>query len=276
MVYGQPEHENKDARGIGCVLMASGASRRFGGGKNKLLEVLGTKPLILHTAESCRAAGLSPVIVTRSEEIRRLAEENGYDCVLHDDPEKSATIRHGLGSLLQRSGSGSSASLSGCLFVPGDQPLIRPESIRRMMRVFYTAANKNKAPYGKAENEAKAFESTGKQSLEESPAACPDDQTGSAPIVRLSWKGVGKSPVLFPKSLFPALMSLKGDQGGSTILKQTALQTEFEAEPKHAEQVVLVEAETECELWDADTPEALERIYEAYIRQICKIFPRSM
>jgi hypothetical protein len=48
--------EKTESRTIGCVLMASGKSLRYG--TNKLLERLGGRELILHTAYHLREAGV--------------------------------------------------------------------------------------------------------------------------------------------------------------------------------------------------------------------------
>lgn len=210
---------------VGCVILASGKSRRFDGGQNKLLADLDKRPLILHTAESCRTAGLSPVIVTRSEEVQALMLRNGYDCVMHSDPEKSATIRHGLSYVLrnhrrkdredrQTSSAGQHSEtgmpIIGCIFMPGDQPLIHPKSLHRMTEEFFSLPVRDK-------------------------------------VVRLSRNGIGASPVLFPANMFPALLTLTGEESGRTLLKK-------------AGEVLLVEAESETELWDVDTMEDLKKI----------------
>ena len=67
-------------------------------------------------------------------------------------------------------------------------------------------------------------------------------------IHRLAWQGVGASPVLFGAVHFAALASLPPKSGGSALAR---------AMP---EQVRLTEAVCPCELWDADTPEALARM----------------
>ena len=70
-------------------------------------------------------------------------------------------------------------------------------------------------------------------------------------IHRLAWQGVGASPVLFGAAHFAALASLPPKTGGSAVLK------------RFPQQVRLTEAQCACELWDADTPQALERIARA-------------
>lgn len=70
-------------------------------------------------------------------------------------------------------------------------------------------------------------------------------------IHRLAWQGVGASPVLFGAAHFSALASLPPKTGGSAVLK------------RFPRQIRLTEAQSPCELWDADTPQALERIARA-------------
>ena len=74
---------------IGCILMASGLSERYG--RNKLLEKLGGREVILQTADSLAGAGFSPVTVARSAEVKALMDREGFGCVLHDGPKKSDT-----------------------------------------------------------------------------------------------------------------------------------------------------------------------------------------
>ena len=97
----------------------------------------------------------------------------------------------------------------GALFLPGDQPLVSHES-------FYALAS--------------AFEADPLRAY------------------RLSWHGEPASPVLFPASLFPALMRLQGRDGGASLLRSGIVD------------VALVEAQRACELLDVDVPADIERI----------------
>lgn len=156
---------------IGCILMASGLSRRYG--RDKLLEMLGGREVILHTAMSLRGAGLFPVAVTRSRRASAVLEAAGFTVVLHDGEKKSDTIHEGLKAL----GSG----WQGYLFMPGDQPLVRSETLVRMTEAF---------------------------------AACPDRP------LRLGFGEAAGSPVIFPAALRDDLMAYRGDSGGMEVLKQ--------------------------------------------------------
>lgn len=184
---------------IGCILMASGLSERYG--KNKLLEKLDGREIILHAADSLTAAGLRPLTVTRSWEVLALMTREGLECVHHDGPLKSDTIHTGLENL--------DDSMAGYLFMPGDQPLVQPASLRKMAEQFLT---------------------------------CP----GRA--VRLGYGQTAGSPVLFPAGLREKLLAYSGDRGGAAVLQAERIPCDT------------VQAEYAWELWDADTPEAMERI----------------
>ena len=185
--------------GIGCIVMASGLSRRYG--KNKLLENLDGKEVIRHTCEHLRAAGLKPVTVTRSEEVKALLEKNGFRCILHVLPLKSDTIHIGLENLRD--------DFAGYLFMPGDQPLVRPETIKKMADRFLVCRKR---------------------------------------ALRLGFGNRAGSPVIFPASLRGELMTYQGDRGGIEVLRQSGapcgiVQASFEWElwdvdtPEKMEQV---------------------------------------
>ena len=156
---------------IGCIIMASGLSARYG--KNKLLEKLDGREVILHTAGSLAAAGFEPVAAVRSPEVKALLDREGIRCVLHHGERKSDTIHAGLLSL--------EPGAAGYLFIPGDQPLVRPASLRRMAEQFFRAPER---------------------------------------VVRLGFGDTAGSPVLFPAGCREALMAYEGDRGGLAVLKK--------------------------------------------------------
>ena len=109
---------------IGCVILASGESVRFGA--NKLLADFDGQPMLCRLLTNLPEA-LSVVAVTRSPEVAALVGERGVACVLHDQPHVCDTIRLGLEQL---------PDTDGCLFCVGDQPLLTKETIRRLMDAF--------------------------------------------------------------------------------------------------------------------------------------------
>lgn len=159
---------------LGCVIMASGEGKRFG--SNKMLADICGEPLIARTIESV-PRGLDMVVSTRWPEVARICEDKHCPCVLHDGELRSDGVRAGLSW-------GASRGWKGCLFLPGDQPLVSPDSFKAMVRTF--------------------------------------DEGGRKHPVRLACNGEPSSPVLFPAELFDSLMLLEGKDGGGSILKHRA------------------------------------------------------
>ena len=188
---------------ICCIVMASGLSERYG--KNKLLEKLNGREVILRTADSLAEAGFVPVTVTRSAEVKALMDREGFPCVTHDGPKKSDTMHVGIGQ--------SAPDAAGYLFMPGDQPLVRPDSLRRMADRFFR---------------------------------CPQR------AVRLGYKDMPGSPVLFPASCREALMAYRGDRGGMDVIRSEQIPCD------------IVQAEDPAELLDVDTPEKMDKARAAY------------
>ncbi|MEA4929639.1 MAG: nucleotidyltransferase family protein [Candidatus Limiplasma sp.] len=109
---------------IGCVVLASGESVRFGA--NKLLADFNGRPMLACLLDALPSE-LTTVVVTRSEGVCTLAQARGLPCVLHREPEVRDTIRLGLEAL---------PATDGCLFCVGDQPLLRAETIRAVCDAY--------------------------------------------------------------------------------------------------------------------------------------------
>lgn len=108
---------------FGCVIMASGFGRRFGG--NKLLTDFFGRPLIEWILDATEGLFAHRVVVTRYEEVRALCAARGVCAVVHDLPQRSDTVRLGVEALPQ--------DLAGCLFCTGDQPLVARRSIEAIL-----------------------------------------------------------------------------------------------------------------------------------------------
>ena len=103
---------------IGCVIMASGLGKRFGG--NKLLADFGGSPLITRILDATEGIFAKRVVVTRHEEVAKLCQERGIQTILHDLPYRSDTVRLGMETM---------TDMEHCMFCTGDQPLLRQETI---------------------------------------------------------------------------------------------------------------------------------------------------
>ena len=117
---------------VGCVIMASGLSTRFG--SNKLLTPFGPgrEPMLRRAFAATDTPLLaSRVVVARSPEVETLCREVSVPCLLHALPGRNDTVRLGLEALLAEL-----PDLAGCMFLPGDQPLLRRESVESLLRAF--------------------------------------------------------------------------------------------------------------------------------------------
>lgn len=210
---------------VGCVIMASGLSTRFG--SNKLLASFGPagEPLLCRALDATATPRLAGrVVVTRSPEVQALCKEKGAACILHTLPGRNDTVRLGLEALLAQH-----PDLAGCMFLPGDQPLLQRDTVESMVGIF------------------------GWHARTDVERGVPQKETERV-ILRLGHRfkhdpnPLLGSPVLFGCAHFEALRALPEGKGGSVLLKQY---------PKCVHTVYIGNRE---ELYDADTPEALEAL----------------
>ena len=112
------------------------------------------------------------VLVTRHEDVAQLSERNGIPAILHELPHRNDTVRLGILEL---------ESMDGCIFCPGDQPLLQKDSIAALALA--------------AANDAHS-------------------------IWRLCCEGTDGTPVYFPAWAFEELASLPEGKGGGWIAKK--------------------------------------------------------
>lgn len=154
---------------IGCVIMASGLGKRFGA--NKLMADFHGKPMIQRALDATEGLFSHRVVVTRHESVATLCREQNVDVILHDLPNRNDTIRLGLEAL---------GDLDACMFLPGDQPLLRRETVAMLLE------NRKDNPNS---------------------------------IIRPAYEDSEGSPVLFPFWAFPELKNLPVGKGGSAVIK---------------------------------------------------------
>lgn len=111
---------------VGCVIMASGLSRRFG--TNKLLADFCGQPMLCRAFAATATPGIAArIVVTRSEEVQALCRAHSVPVLLHSLPGRNDTVRLGLSALLEQK-----PELSGCMFLHGDTPMLRGEKGENM------------------------------------------------------------------------------------------------------------------------------------------------
>ena len=175
---------NSTRRPVGCVIMASGLAVRFG--SNKLLADFGGRPLLCRALDVTDTPALAArVVVTRSAQVQALCEAQNVPCILHALPGRNDTVRLGLDALLA-----TQPDLAGCIFLPGDQPLLRRETLEAMIDAFAQTQKETERAIFRLGARAK------------------DDPE---PVVG--------SPVLFGSGYFPALRALPEGKGGNVLLK---------------------------------------------------------
>ena len=158
---------------LGRVVMSAGNARRFG--ENKLAAALRDRSLILRALEAVPAEQFEKVVVvTQYPEVMRLAGEFRFAAVHNPHPDWgiSHTIALGLTEL---------RDCDGVLFCVSDQPLLRRESVERLVELWRAHPEK---------------------------------------IAALGHGGVRGNPCLFPARFFPELMALREDHGGSTVIRR--------------------------------------------------------
>ena len=154
----------------GCVIMASGMGIRFGG--NKLMADFRGEPMILRAIRATEGLFDCRVVVTRHEDVAKLCREMGIETVLHDLPGRNDTVRLGLEAL---------GEVSCCLFCPGDQPLLRRDTVARLLDNW--KYNREK-------------------------------------ILRPAFEENQGAPVLFPHWAIPELLALPAGIGGGAVIRK--------------------------------------------------------
>src|SRR6266545_2532435 len=116
---------------VAGVVLAAGASTRFGGGK--LLARIDGAPILAHVVAAARAAGLDPIIAVVGPELADHSAAVGLatgELVVNPEPGR------GLSSSVQLGVAAAAAAdpaVDGAVILLGDQPLVRPETIRALV-----------------------------------------------------------------------------------------------------------------------------------------------
>ena len=155
---------------VGCVIMASGLGKRFGG--NKLMADFRGEPMILQALKASESLKDHRVVVTRHADVAKLCREQGVQVVLHDLPHRSDTVRLGLKAV---------DDVDACLFLPADQPLLRPETVEKLVSHW---------------------------------------ENNPQRMVRPACEGTPGSPVVFPRWTFPQLRNLPEGKGGGWVMNR--------------------------------------------------------
>lgn len=121
---------------VGAVLLAGGASRRFGA-DNKLLAALDGVPIVVRVAREILSGGVDELVVVTG------AEHDAYVTALSGLPARlirNGAWDEGIGSSISVGVRGLSEVAQGTFIVPGDLPNLTAEVFRQLGVAFVAAA----------------------------------------------------------------------------------------------------------------------------------------
>ena len=117
---------------LAAIVLAAGESRRMGEA-NKLLALLRGKPLILHTVEAAKAAGLAPLVVVTGHEAHRVQSllDDTAVTLVHN-----SSYAEGLATSLRAGIAALDDGVDGAMVLLGDMPEITGTHLRKMAAAF--------------------------------------------------------------------------------------------------------------------------------------------
>lgn len=166
---------------ITAILLAAGFSKRFNG--NKLLAVYEEKPLVMHIVDKVLKQNFYEVIViSQYNEVLNLVSDSAAPMVTikavknnHPEAGVSESIKLGIKA---------SKPCDAYMFFVGDAPLIKEETIQKMIKTYEALEGREGA------------------------ILCP------------YYEGERGNPVIFGKVYKEALLQLTGDEGGKQIIRK--------------------------------------------------------
>jgi CTP:molybdopterin cytidylyltransferase MocA len=159
--------------GVGCLVLAAGAGRRFGAGPKQLAPLAG-RPLLEHALAHAAEAPVDRVVAVLGAGAAKIAA--GVD--LHDaEPLVCVGWEEGMAAPL-RDGIAALADCEAAVVLLGDQPLVGPAAVERVLAGRGAGLDAVRATYG----------------------------------------GDPGHPVLIERRLFAAVAGIRGDSGARSLL----------------------------------------------------------
>jgi len=119
-----------------AVVLAAGASRRFGTPKQLIL--LGGETLVDRAVRICRDAGCDPVIVVLGASANAVREQCSLESTVVVMNEAWA---EGMGSSVRVGVNALGADLDGCVVMTCDMPAVSAEHLQKLMRSSHVTAS---------------------------------------------------------------------------------------------------------------------------------------
>ena len=168
---------------IAAIILAAGSSSRMGDGRHKLLLPLGSRAVLTHVVSAALASQAQPIIVVlghQAEQVRASISEYTLHpaLTLIENPDylqgMSSSLHAGIRALM-------TDHIDGAIILLGDQPLMTPQIIDRLIET---------------------------------------KRTTGQPIIAPLYSGKRGNPVLFDAILFPELLGVTGDEGGRRVIER--------------------------------------------------------
>ena len=173
-----------DPNRIGAIVLAAGASRRFGGGK--LLAPLNGEPVLAHVLRTAAIMGFAATIVVLGHDadaIEAAIAWTGERRIRNPDPDAglASSLRLGFAALREETEGAGDAACDAAVVLLGDQPLLDPAVLRALLVA---------------------------------------DTTPDRPVVLPSYAGGGGSnPVLIQRAGWSVVAEVRGDRGLGPFLR---------------------------------------------------------
>lgn len=111
---------------VGCIIMASGESKRFGG--NKLLAEFKGQTLIQKILDTTEQVPFTKrAVLTRCKEVAEICKAQKVEVIFHDRPYRNEAVALGVEAMKE---------MDACLFCPCDQPFLSAESVGKMIETW--------------------------------------------------------------------------------------------------------------------------------------------
>lgn len=159
---------------VSAIIMAAGMSRRMK--RNKLKMKICDKYIfeyIFETINKCRECFSEIIVVAKDEDIKRRAEKLDFKYLENEKAYfgQSSSLKMGIKN---------SNSKSSFMFFVADQPFIRGDTIKGMIKIYKNNPNN---------------------------------------IIVASYNGINGNPVIFPQIFRKQLLKMEGDTGGRLIIR---------------------------------------------------------
>jgi molybdenum cofactor cytidylyltransferase len=164
---------------IAALLLAAGASRRFGGSGSKLLQELNGKAIVRWSAEALIGGPVDEVIAVvppDDQDIRRALAGLDVRLAVNAQPER------GIASSIACGVSALGGNVEAALIALGDEPTLSRDAVARVVRRYR------------------------------------DDHVRGIQIVAPVYRGTPGHPTLFTRMVFDELRTLAGDRGARDVI----------------------------------------------------------